>query len=589
MGLLRTLALCSLVALVEAAPADAAITASTISSPASGSELFFDGDSGSGGVTVRGTVTGAGAGASGDLLCYTVGDTKSFRLAAGIDVSSGSFATSASLLPIAGFACRLALVPSGRTPTGDAAAVFAGPAVSVSDRFSHSSSGNLDGYFILSGTLPWSFALQSVGECPINSSFATDPSTLGSFSLFAGNSCLGQSSGVGAAAGTRSALMVNGLNAYTPGALKDLTSTAGFEPLSYSPTFGANHDTVSITESDTPMICDPPASFPPTTSSCPGLHDSGLQIQQTTTLLPGGQVARVTQRFTSVDGKAHSVDALFSQSVAGQASDQTPGFQFPTQTSFATHSAPYSFATFPPGPGSIIAISDANGRLPTTSNPIGAITYNRPPLSADFVTAPGAQTATFVMHYADTVPPGGSVVYDWSYSQAASSTSLATLEQIERDRFGNPLVVIGIPRNNTVTRKPVVRVQGQTLDAVGITDLTVGGHGVVVRPGGVFGTDVRLKVGRNIIVASATNLAGNRTTAAVVVTYKLPLCRVPKLLGKMLGQARSAIKRSHCRVGRLEHVRSRRLAQGRVIATKPRAGTTHRYGYKVRLIVSTGR
>jgi hypothetical protein len=582
------LGLCLIVTLAMAAPASAAITASAITAPASGTELFVDGDTGSGSVTVRGTVTGAAAGANGDLVCYTVSDTKWFRLAANIDVSSGSFATSASLLPIAGFACRLAMVPAGHEPTGPAAAVFTGPAISVSDQFSHSSSGNLDGYFILSGTLSWSFAFQSVGECPINSSFATDPSTLGSFSLFVGNSCLTQSSGSGAAANTRSGLMIDGQNAYTPGAIKNLTSIAGFEPLTYTPTYDANHDTVTINETDPVMICDPPATFPPTPTTCPGLHDSGVQIQQTTTLLPGGQVARVTQHVKSTDGKSHTIDALFSQSVAGQASDETPGFQFPTQTSFVTHGAPYSFAPFPPGPGSIIAISNNNGFLPATSNPIGAITYNRPPLSADLVSATGAQTATFLMHYADTVPPGGSVVYDWSYSQAATSSSLATLEQIERDRFGIPSITIGSPRNNSTTTNNVVRVQGQTLDSVGITSLTVGGQSVAVGPGGLFGANVRLKRGKNTIAATATNVAGNSATTAIVVSYVLPPCKVPKLHGKTLKTARGLLKRAHCTVGKLKRVQSKKVRKGRIVATKPGARTTHRYGYKVRLMVSTG-
>ena len=203
--------------------------------------------------------------------------------------------------------------------------------------------------------------------------------------------------------------------------MSSLASQPGFEPLSYGALFDATHDNVLINETDVPTICNPPATFPPTTTTCPSFHDSGLQVQQTTRLLPGGQVARVTQRFTSVDRRSHMIDALFSQAVAAPASGESPGFQFPRQTSFATHSQPDSFTAFPPGPGSIIAIGDASGLLPATSNPIGAITYSRPPTSVDFISAKGAQTATFLMHYVDTVPAGGSVTYDWSFSQASSS------------------------------------------------------------------------------------------------------------------------------------------------------------------------
>ena len=253
------IAVCAL-GLISASPADAAITASNISTPANGAELFFNGDNGSGSVTVRGTVTNAIAGDKGDLRCYIASDTSFTVVAAGIDVSSGSFATSASLKPIAGQACRLAMVPAGGTATP---AVFTGPAVSVSDQFSHSSSGNLWGYYILTGTLSWSFAFQSVGDCPVTNSYATDPATLGSFPLFAGNACLPKTSGVGAGAGTRSALQIDDQNAYPPAAISGLSSLAGFEPLSYSAGFDAAHDAVIISETELQTVCDPPATYPP--------------------------------------------------------------------------------------------------------------------------------------------------------------------------------------------------------------------------------------------------------------------------------------------------------------------------------------
>ena len=230
------------------------------------------------------------------------------------------------------------------------------------------------------------------------------------------------------------------------------------------------------------MICDPPATFPPTPSTCPGLHDSGVQIQQTTTLLPAARSRASRSASRASTGRATGSTPCSRNRSRARRPARRPASSSRPRRSLATHGAPYSFAPFPPGPGSIIAISNNNGFLPATSNPIGAITYNRPPLSADFVSATGAQTATFLMHYADTVPPGGSVVYDWSYSQAATSGSLATLEQIERDRFGIPSITIGSPRNNSSDYEAnVVRVQGQTLDSVGVTSLTVGGQGVAGR------------------------------------------------------------------------------------------------------------
>ncbi len=579
---------CLLVGMWLAAPARAAITASNVTAPANGSELFFNGDNGTGATTIQGTVTHATPGAKGDIVCYTAGDKNAAKIVSGVDVSSGAFAINVSLAPVAGSACRVAMIPAGTNKTLAAAAPFTGPAISVSDQYSHSSAGSLYGYYILSGTLPWAFALQSLGDCPVTSSYATDPSSLGSFALFTGNACLPESAGVGAAAGTRSSLQIDGLNAYAPAAVSSLASQPGFEPLSYGALFSAAHDNVLINETDIPTICNPPATFPPTTTTCPSFHDSGLQVQQTTRLLPGGQVARVTQRFTSVDKRSHTIDALFAQAVRAPSSGESPGFQFPGQTSFATHSQPDSFTAFPAGPGSIIVIGDAAGFLPATSNPIGAITYSRPPTSVDFTSPTGAQTATFLMHYADTIPAGGSVTYDWSFSQASSLPSLAVLEAVERDRFGSPNVIISNPRNGARVTTPTVRIQGRVEDSVGIASLTVDGLGVVVRAGGVFGVTVKLKRGRNTITAIAHNAAGNRGTRSIAVTYTLPPCKVPHLRGLKLPTARRALTNSGCAVGRISSRRSRSVRKGRVISSSPGTGATRKRGTKIALVLSAG-
>src|SRR5690242_10764401 len=73
----------------DPAEATADITASSISSPADGSALFYDGDNGSGSVEVSGTVAGAGAGTHADLVCYDRSDSETFTLLSAADVSSG--------------------------------------------------------------------------------------------------------------------------------------------------------------------------------------------------------------------------------------------------------------------------------------------------------------------------------------------------------------------------------------------------------------------------------------------------------------------------------------------------------------------
>jgi hypothetical protein len=571
-------------------------TGSAITSPADSAELFYNGDNGSGSVTVRGTFAGANQQTTADLRCYSADDTSSTRLASGVDVSSGSFAVVVSLSSIAGEACRLRMVPAGLNPTGPAAAPFAGPAVSISDQFSHSSNGNLYGYYILSGSLPWSFALQSLAECSVSASFATSTPDLSSFQLFAGDVCLPEQSGIAPNLRSRSALQVDGLNAYPPAAISpppsgsspDLTGVAGFEPLQYSARFDSNHDTVSITESDTPTICNPEQAFPPTPSSCPLLRDSEIRFDQTTTVLPGGQVARVTDTATNVGTSPHTVDALFGQSIIAPATGELPGFEFPSQQSFTAHAEPDSFSQFGSGAGSIIAIGDA-AAPPSSSNPIGAITFNRPPQSANFISSNGSQTASFVMHYIDTIAPGASVTYVWSFSQATTASALAALEQVERDRFSVPTISIRYPHRGSVLRARHPTVRGSVSDPIGLRSVTVNGRPAPLGNGGTFSTTITLKPGRRRIVAVVTNLGGNTQHASVRVTYRPRPCRVPKLRGLKLRAGRKALANASCTVGKVIRVRSRRIRAGRIVRTSPAPGSRHKPFARVRVYVSRGR
>jgi hypothetical protein len=579
-----------------AAPPPGPITGSTISAPADGAELFYDGDNGAGSVTVRGTVDGASQGATGDLRCYSADDTiVSSPLASGIDVSSGGFAVNVSLSSVAGQACRLRLVPGGVKPTGMDAAPFVGPAISVSDEYSHSASGELYGYYILSGSLGWSFAFQSLAECPVAASYETTTPALGSFQLFAGNACLPERSGIAPDLQSRSALQVDGLNAYPPAAISpppggtspNLTPIPGFEPLNYSAAFDPNHDTVTITETETPTICNPEEAFPPTPSTCPELRDSGIRFSETTTLLAGGQVARVLDQATNVDTRPHTVDALFSQSVVAPTGGELPGFEFPGQASFAAHAEPDSFREFGVGPGSIIAIGDS-AAPPSGSNPIGAITYGRSPMSADFTTIGGSQTATFTMHYVDTIPPGHSVSYPWSFSQSTSAAQLGSLEEVERDRFFTPAISITAPRNHAVLRYGLITVRGRVSDPIGIVSVTVNGKPAPPGPRGTYSALVRLRPGRRRIVAAVTNLGGTTHRASVRVTYRAVPCVVGRVRGLTLGAARRALRHADCTPGRVFRVSSLNVPAGHVVKTTPRAGSRRRPLAAIRLYVSRG-
>jgi Tol biopolymer transport system component len=62
-----------------------------------------------------------------------------------------------------------------------------------------------------------------------------------------------------------------------------------------------------------------------------------------------------------------------------------------------------------------------------------------------------------------------------------------------------------------------------------------------------------------------------------------PVCHVPRVVGLRLAPAKQRIRRANCAVGRIRKKHSKRV--GRVLAQRPRAGTTLAQGGRVNLVV----
>jgi beta-lactam-binding protein with PASTA domain len=78
----------------------------------------------------------------------------------------------------------------------------------------------------------------------------------------------------------------------------------------------------------------------------------------------------------------------------------------------------------------------------------------------------------------------------------------------------------------------------------------------------------------------------------VIATFEAVLpkqaCVVPKVTRKGLAAAKRAIKRAHCRVGKIRKAYSKNVRKGRVIAQKPRPHAKLAVGSRIRLTVSKG-
>jgi PASTA domain len=82
---------------------------------------------------------------------------------------------------------------------------------------------------------------------------------------------------------------------------------------------------------------------------------------------------------------------------------------------------------------------------------------------------------------------------------------------------------------------------------------------------------------------------GNKTVVATFYQKATPpACVVPKVVGKRLRAAKTAIRARHCKVGKVSYAKSTKKKKGRVIRQRPRAGSHRANGAKVNLVVGRG-
>ena len=94
--------------------------------------------------------------------------------------------------------------------------------------------------------------------------------------------------------------------------------------------------------------------------------------------------------------------------------------------------------------------------------------------------------------------------------------------------------------------------------------------------------------GSYTVRVSQADVLGNATTAVRRLVVEEP-CVVPAVVGKTLAAAKAAIRRSHCRTGRVTGAHSASVRKGRVLSQRPAPGRRLANGARVDLLVSRGR
>lgn len=97
-------------------------------------------------------------------------------------------------------------------------------------------------------------------------------------------------------------------------------------------------------------------------------------------------------------------------------------------------------------------------------------------------------------------------------------------------------------------------------------------------------------------VISTNPKAGTKHKAGAKVKLKVSSgapkvkkqCKVPDVVGQSKAQAKKALRKANCKLGKVTKVKSATVAKGKVISSNPAAGTLHKAGTKVKLKISNG-
>ncbi len=573
-------------------------------------------------LTVKGETNLGAVGATVDIVCYyglpsqNETSTQYKILVSGLFVQQdGSFTTltgsSAPLLKnIAGHACRMRAVPTGQESTSDGdGSPFAPADVAVSQVGipSLAVGGHAYDFYAIGTTLAGYAGWNSAGSCgpymaPFDPSYGT-----GNFALNCVGSLLGSNlPGVG----TRSEVQVDGQDAYDAasaqavfGGTENLTHFPVLTPtnLNFDPTDGV----ISSQSTEGWVVCPGDSHYPPTSRDCPDFATAGVSLQRNISTSDGGQVVTMTDTWSSTDGQPHSLDLLYDDYIGLKSSSATPGYEFPGQSTFSSYTPAATLPGPAAAPGSILVRSDLAAVDGDTSQADGAITFSTPPSGFTFV-----GKNEFEEHQVLAVPAGGSASISYIYSTAYTVAQVQALALAAQDRFEAPSIAITSPADNSLVPAPVASVTGTATAGSGISSVEVAGQTVPVE-GGAWSAQVPLSPGMDTITALATDGAGATVQAQVTVGYPAPspvaspssspgspppsptpssgpTCKVPRIKGMKLPAAERALRRAHCRVGRIRHERSRKVRAGRVVATSPGEGRRRVAGSKVELFLSSG-
>jgi hypothetical protein len=415
-------------ALAFAAPAQADVTASVITTPKSPHYALSKGPGTT--IDVAGRATGAGnvkivcdhwpapSLLAGDVPVAGDGTFAVHGLSIDRLVADGSGAT-----------CRLRALPAGNLFPDPAP--FRGPVLAVSAYTPNlvtdggANNGKLGSFLVYASGVDHATVINNSfgGNCGLIN-VPLDP---GTFAAAYANGLFCAGGPTNDPITPMSGLQVDGAFVQTAGALwspaaNGLQEKAGFPELTVPAVdFDASTGAVAVTERNRLAKCGPDGTFPVFGTSCTEYTPVPVAHERTTTVLPGDQIIRVVDRWSSLDAQPHRLMVALE---TGPAVFQDARFRFPGQASYAERQEGDIVRTLPAG-------APVFGRYVDATQPGVAVVPLQSPDAARF-----HRGGNFDLLYGNrTIPARGQITFTHYYVttsrgdqiEAATAKLLASL------------------------------------------------------------------------------------------------------------------------------------------------------------------
>jgi hypothetical protein len=459
-----------------------------------------------------------------DIDCFhqkSNGSTVVVSLATGVPVAGGSFSTVANT-NLNATNCQLRAVPLGVDITTDYLGSYTGPIY-----YSNGISRSFDG-----GT---PFAYSAYGGAGSGAGFGQDAGSCGAVMAATIATPAMQVVGSGQdfcafylpyanVTSDGSAVRVDGHDAYLPAGvnvflnhIQGLTVTQSRLTTTFSRMPSGN---VTVTESEPLVRCSADDSYPPTSTSCPDVVNTGVTFARTLSIIPDAHRIRLRDSYRSTDGNPHTISAQYVASPSPPDTGAT-GYAFPGHGSTYATATPGEVVTgLGPKAGTVLVRSDIYA---VEDDPVAdtlAFTWSRPPTKVRFSST---NVDEFAMPYSLNVTASkkayvGFAVGDTNATSAAKKLAIAeTNEMVLPPRITSPNAGATITGHLTTVKGTA------SLGANGMpTSVTVNGHAAKLTKVNAttdsYAVTFSESYGKHQLTVTASDVVGNTRSTSRTIT-----------------------------------------------------------------------